>query len=176
MMLMRDEIKGAIEAILFAKTEGLSIEELVEILDVPLLDLKIILKEMIEEYNEVNRGIQIVVNTDRLVLGTKPAFSDILNKLIKPIKRRLSPAAMETLAIIAYQQPVTRNEIEKIRGVKVEKVLANLYERGLVEEVGHKQAPGKPVLYGTTTEFLRVFGLTSLNELPALKGDNNKSV
>jgi segregation and condensation protein B len=100
---------------------------------------------------------------------TKSEYSEILARSIRPVKRRLSQAALETLALIAYQQPVTRAELEKIRGVKVDRVVSNLMERGLIEEVGVKEVVGKPILYGTTQEFLRLYGLTSLRDLPQLE-------
>lgn len=168
-MLMRDEIKAAIEAILFIHSEPVSMEQLIETLDVPLLDLKVILQEMVIEYNDKNRGIQILRGDEGYSLCTKPEFSDVLNRMIQPVKKRLSPAVLETLAIIAYRQPITRLEIENIRGVRSDKIVLNLLDRGLIQEAGHKDAVGKPVLYATSEEFLRLFGLSSLKELPDLK-------
>ncbi|WP_054696957.1 SMC-Scp complex subunit ScpB [Syntrophomonas palmitatica] len=168
-MLIRDEIKAALEAILFIRAEPLVIEELVEILDLPLIDLKSVLDELILEYNEKQRGIQIVRIDNSYLMCTHPRCADIINRLEKPVRRRLSQAALETLAIIAYRQPVTKAEIENIRGVKSEKIVTNLLERGLIEEAGHKAVLGKPVLYKTSPEFLKVFGLGSLKELPVLE-------
>jgi len=168
-VLIRDEIKAALEAILFIRAEPLVIEELVEILDLPLIDLKSVLDELILEYNEKQRGIQIVRIDNSYLMCTHPRCADIINRLEKPVRRRLSQAALETLAIIAYRQPVTKAEIENIRGVKSEKIVTNLLERGLIEEAGHKAVLGKPVLYKTSPEFLKVFGLGSLKELPVLE-------
>lgn len=170
-MLMRDEIKAYIEAILFTWSEQLGLTEIAEWLDISPSDLKIILDELIAEYNSNKRGIQIVEVDDGYVMCTRPEYSDILSRIKRPVRRRLSAAAMETLAIIAYRQPVTRAEIEKIRGVKADKMIYNLLEKGLIQEAGHKPVAGKPILYTTTDEFLRVFGLASISQLPELKGD-----
>ncbi|HEX3010762.1 MAG TPA: SMC-Scp complex subunit ScpB [Syntrophomonadaceae bacterium] len=168
-MLMRDEIKAAIEAILFVHAEEVSMEKLIETLDVPLVDLKDILQEMMAEYNDKKRGIRILRGDEGYTLCTKSEFSDVLNRMIQPVRKKLSPAALETLAIIAYRQPVTRLEIENIRGVKSDKIVSNLLDRGIIQEAGHKDVVGKPVLYATGEEFLRLFGLTSLRDLPDLK-------
>ncbi len=168
-MLMRDEIKAAIEAILFMRGERVGADELVEILDVPLLELRDLMRELIGEYFQPGRGLQIMPIDDGYLMCTKSEYSEILARSIRPVKRRLSQAALETLALIAYQQPVTRAELEKIRGVKVDRVVSNLMERGLIEEVGVKEVVGKPILYGTTQEFLRLYGLTSLRDLPQLE-------
>ncbi|NLP23018.1 MAG: SMC-Scp complex subunit ScpB [Syntrophomonadaceae bacterium] len=168
-MLMRDEIKAAIEAILFMRGDRVGVEELVEILDVPLLELRDLMRELIGEYFQPGRGLQIIPVDDGYLMCTKSEYSEILARSVRPVKRRLSQAALETLALIAYQQPVTRAELERTRGVKVDRVITNLLERGLIEEVGVKEVVGKPILYGTTQEFLRMYGLTSLRDLPQLE-------
>jgi len=168
---MREEIKAAAEAILFVRGERVTMDELVEILDVPLLDLKGIMQELILEYNEKKRGIQIINEDYSFTMCTRKEYSDFLARMDKTIQKRLSPAAMETLALIAYQQPITRSEIEKIRGVKSDRTVNSLLEKGLICEAGHKAAIGKPVLYATTQEFLRIFGLAGLGDLPRIEGD-----
>lgn len=170
-MLMRGELKGSIEAILFVRPEPIRLEELAQILETPVSDLKLILEEMIIEYNDGKRGIQIIYTASGYMMGTNPDYSDILARMEKPVKRRLSQAALETLAIIAYRQPVTRVEIEQIRGVKSDRIIYSLLEKELIAEAGHKPVVGKPVLYTTTTEFLKVFGISSLGELPVLEGE-----
>ncbi|MDD2586648.1 MAG: SMC-Scp complex subunit ScpB [Syntrophomonadaceae bacterium] len=170
-MLMWDELKGSIEAILFMRSEPISLEELAHILETPVADLKLTLEEMIIEYNRSKRGIQIIYTASGYMMGTNPEYSNILVRMEKPVKRKLSQAAMEALAIIAYKQPVTRVEIEQIRGVKSDRIIYSLLEKGLIVEAGHKAVPGKPVLYTTTNEFLKVFGLPSLGELPVLEGE-----
>lgn len=169
-MLMRDEIKAAIEAILFVRSEPVPMEDLTEILDMSSADVKIILQDMIYEYNEGKRGIQILAVKTGYVMCTRPEYTEFLVKMAKPVRRRLSPAAMETLAIIAYHQPVIRAEIERIRGVKSDKIITTLLDKGLIREDGKKAVIGKPVLYVTTAEFLRVFGLSSLDDLPEIEG------
>jgi len=169
-MLMRDEVKAALEAVLFVRGEIVGLDELVELLDVPLLDLKEIMDELILEYNNNHKGVQIITQAGpAYLMCTHPACSDILSKMERPIRRRLSQASLETLAIVAYRQPVTRAEIEKIRGVKCDKVITNLLERSLIEEAGAKAVAGKPMQYVTSEGFLKVFGLTSLRELPELE-------
>ena len=167
-MLMQDEIKACVEAILFVRAERVGLDELVELLDVPLLDLKVILDDMLLEYNKNSRGIQIVATEGGYLMCTRPEYAGVLARIDKPVRRRLSSSAMETLAIIAYQQPVTRAEIEKIRGVRSDKMISTLLEKGLIEEAGYKDTIGRPLTYKTTIEFLRLFGLTTLKELPQL--------
>ncbi len=172
-MLMRAEIKAAIEALLFASGERVSGQELAASLDIPSADVKEIISEMMSEYNQASRGIQIIALEEGYILGTKAEYAQIVNRMLKPSGRRLSPAALETMAIIAYRQPVSKVEIEQIRGVKTDRVMVTLQEKGLIKELGKKAAPGKPMLYGTTHEFLRLFGLSSLDELPAIENEED---
>lgn len=169
MVLMQDEIKACVEAILFMRSERVGLDELVEILDVPLLDLKIILDDMLVEYNKNSRGIQIVAVEGGYLMCTRPEYAGVLTRADKPLRKKLSASAMETLAIIAYRQPVSRAEIEKIRGVRSDKMINTLLEKGLIEEAGYKDTIGRPLTYKTTIEFLRLFGMTSLKELPQLE-------
>jgi segregation and condensation protein B len=168
-MLMRDDIKAGIEALLFVSGERLGTAELLEILQIEEPDFKSIMQELMLDYHQSQRGLQIISLEGGYIMATKPEYTDLLNKMTKPTRLRLSPAAMETLAIIAYQQPVTRAEIEQIRGVKVERVLSNLLEKGIIREDGHKAVVGKPILYRTSYEFLKIFGLSSLEQLPLLE-------
>ncbi len=170
-MLMRDEIKAALEAILFVRSEPMELEELAEILQFSPVKVKEILEELIGEYNNPKRGLQIAILDQGYLICTRPEYGDILARMGKKSPRRLSTAAMETLAIIAYRQPASRSEIENIRGVKSERVIASLLEKGLIEERGSKPVPGKPMLYGTSSDFLRMFGLSSLKDLPTLGED-----
>lgn len=166
---MRDEIKAAVEAVLFMRGERVAVDELVELLDVPLLELRDILREMMGECFQGGRGVQIVPVEDGYLMCTKSEYAEILARCVRPVRRRLSQAALETLALVAYQQPITRAEIEKIRGVKVDRIIANLLERELIEEAGVKNVVGKPVQYATTQHFLTTYGLTSLQDLPRLE-------
>lgn len=170
-MLMQDEIKASIEAILFVSGERVSREELMELLNLPELELKLIMQEMIMEYNKEKRGIHIIELDGGYIMGTNPEYSTVVSAMIKTSNRRLSNAAMETLAIIAYRQPVTRIEIEQIRGVKTDRIINNLLEKGIIKEAGKKAVPGKPTLYMTTHEFLKIFGLSTLDELPEIESN-----
>ncbi len=173
-MLMQDEIKAAIEALLFVSGERMSEEELMGILGLGQSDLKEIMQDLIAEYHQSPRGIQILTLDGGYIMGTKPEYAQIVGMLLKPAGRRLSPAALETLAIIAYRQPLTKAEIEQIRGVKTDRVIITLMDKGIIKEVGKKAAPGRPSLFGTTHEFLKIFGLSSLAELPDLGGKEDK--
>jgi segregation and condensation protein B len=167
-MLMLDEIKASIEAILFISGEKVSREELMELLNLPDLELKAVMQEMMEEYNKGRRGIQIMEFDGGYIMGTNPEYSRVVGRMAKNSSKRLSSAALETLAIIAYRQPVTKLDIEQIRGVKTDRVINSLLEKGIIKEAGRKAAPGKPVLYATTHEFLKIFNLSSLDELPEI--------
>jgi segregation and condensation protein B len=167
-MLMRDDIKAGIEALLFVSGERLATDELLKILQIEEKEFKPIMQELMLEYHQSVRGLQIISLDGGYIMATKPEYTELVSKLVKPARFRLSSAALETLAVIAYQQPVTRAEIEQIRGVKVERVLSNLLEKGIIREEGHKEAAGKPILYCTSYEFLKLFGLSSLEELPQL--------
>lgn len=166
---MREETKAAIEALLFASGERVSEEVLMEILHLGKNDLDQIMAEMIADYTGSQRGIQVLKLDGGYIMATKTEFSLVVGQLVKPVNRRMSPAALETLAVVAYRQPVSKTEIEQIRGVKADRVIASLMEKGLIKEVGRKAAPGRPVLYGTTHEFLKVFSLSTLEELPRLE-------
>ena len=167
-MLMRDEIKAAIEALLFVSGERASKEELMAILNLAEADLQTIMQEMTVEYNKSSRGVQIINLDGGYIIGTKPEYGELVNSLLKPASRRLSPAALETLAIIAYRQPVSKAEIEQIRGVKSDRVISTLMEKGIIKEAGKMNAPGKATLYVTTHEFLKLFDLPSLGDLPSI--------
>jgi segregation and condensation protein B len=173
-MLMQDEIKAAVEALLFVSGDRMSEEELTGILGLEQSDLREIMQDLIAEYNQSSRGIQIMTLDGGYIMGTKPEYAQIVGRLLKPAGRRLSPAALETLAIIAYRQPLSKAEIEQIRGVKTDRVIITLMDKGIIKELGKKAAPGRPTLYGTTHEFLKIFGMSSLDELPDLEGKEDK--
>ncbi|GGH69033.1 segregation and condensation protein B [Compostibacillus humi] len=164
------EIKGIIEGLLFASgDEGITRKQIVKIVGISLDKTDEILEELKLEYDQIDRGIMIMEFQDVLHLTTKPMHSHFLKKLLEiPRSSRMSQAALETLAIIAYNQPITKTEIENIRGVSSDRPVQTLLSRSLIEEVGRKDTPGKPILYGTTKDFLTYFGLTSLEELPPL--------
>ena len=134
-----------------------------------LVDDEEIIKEMINEYEDENRGIRLISINGAYQLVTKSENSDYIQKLLKKNKKHsLSQASIESLAIIAYKQPITRIDIDEIRGVKSESAIARLIERGLIKDIGRLEVPGRPILYGTTDEFLRQFGLKTIKELPSL--------
>ncbi|MED1468106.1 SMC-Scp complex subunit ScpB [Bacillus salipaludis] len=160
-----------LESLLFAAgDEGLTLKQIAEVLEVDELKAGEIIEESIREYerNE-QRGVTIVQLAGTFQLATKKENALYLKKLVdSPNTSALSQAALETLAIIAYKQPITRAEIEEIRGVKTERPLHTLVSKALIKEVGRAEGTGRAILYGTTKEFLDYFGLKSLKELPKL--------
>lgn len=125
---------------------------------------------MIDRYDKTaSRGIKLIMLNDMYQLVTKPCNGEYVQKLLKKnVRQSLSQASLESLAIVAYKQPITRVEIDEIRGVKSESALQRLIERGLIEEVGRMDVIGRPILYGTTNEFLRYFALNDLDDLPSV--------
>lgn len=166
-----DYLKGVAEGLLFAGgDEGITVSELSNVLDVSLEEVRQIVDELQTDYKEQNRGLMILNANGMLSLTTKPDHSEYFKKwVIQPKPSRMSRAALETLAIIAYQQPITRTEIDEIRGVRSERPLQTLVSRMLVEECGRKETVGRPTLFRTTKEFLTFFGLSTLEELPELE-------
>ena len=172
--------KGIIEAILFAAGRPITKNEFMLALEMPQEDIDNIVKSMQEEYREDNRGIELIEIENSYQLCTKKELYEyvypVLDKRSKP---NLSNAALETLAIVAYNPKITRAEIEAIRGVAADACVYKLLEYGLIEEAGKVDLPGKPMAYKTTNEFLRMFGYSSLEELPDLpryKLDENKQI
>ncbi|WP_010650743.1 SMC-Scp complex subunit ScpB [Oceanobacillus massiliensis] len=165
-----DELKAVAEGLLFASgDEGITIKQLYRILDVSESAALHIIEELKFDYESSDRGLMIMQSHDVLHLTTKPEHSSYFKKLLElPQTSRMSQAALETLAIIAYQQPITRTEIEDIRGVKSDRPVQTLLARSLIEETGRKDSVGRPILFGTSKDFLTYFGLTSLEELPPL--------
>ena len=165
-MEIRD-IQAVIEAVLFAAGDAVELEKLADIVDVDKRSLKEILKKMMDDYNFERRGVHIIRLEDSYQMCTRGEFHDYIAMLAEPRrKQNLSAAAMEVLAIVAYKQPVTRTTIEHIRGVNCDYIVNRLIERNLIEEVGRLDAPGRPILFGTTQEFLRCFGITGIEDLP----------
>lgn len=164
------EIKAIIEALLFVWGDPLSLKDISNILEMEEKKVKSILDNMIDEFDFNRRGLKIVCIKDNYQLCTRPEHHQWINKLTQEKDTKsLSTAALETLSIIAYKQPITKNEIETIRGVRCDKALDTLQRKGLIEEKGRLERTGRPIIYGTTTEFLRYFGLKSLEDLPSLK-------
>lgn len=161
------EIQAILESVLFAAGDAVDIEKLADIVDVDRRSLREILKKMIDDYNFERRGIHIIQLEDSYQMCTRGEYHDYVARLAEPRRKQsLSNAAIEVLAIVAYKQPVTRSTIEHIRGVNCDYIVNRLIERNLIEEVGRLDAPGRPILFGTTQEFLRCFGISALAELP----------
>ncbi|CUO68859.1 SMC-Scp complex subunit ScpB [Clostridium disporicum] len=165
----KSDIKSAIESMLFVSGEPLALRELSNNLELKEKNVEEILSEMANEYEDKSRGIRLISINGAYQLVTKSENSDFVQKLLKKNKKHsLSQASIESLAIIAYKQPITRIDIDEIRGVKSESAIARLIERGLIKDIGRLEVPGRPILYGTTDEFLRQFGLKTIKELPSL--------
>ena len=165
-------IHAAIEALLFAAGGAVEIGDLKTALEVEDKELKTALDELMEKYNAEDRGIRLIILDGKYQLCTKNEYYEELIKLVNtPKKHSLTDVLLETLSIVAYKQPVTRQEIEKIRGVSSQHAVNRLVEYHLVEEVGRLDAPGHPILFGTTDDFLRCFGLSSIEDLPSISPD-----
>ncbi len=175
-----EKIKSIIEAILFSAGRIVKINELILVLEKNEEEINTIIKNMQQEYKAENRGIEIIKVEDGYQLATKKELYEYIYPILdKRSKPNLSTAALETLSIIAYNPRVTRAEIEAIRGVSADACVYKLLEYGLVEEAGKTDLPGKPMSYKTTDEFLKMFGYTSLKDLPELpryKLDSNQQI
>ncbi len=164
------EIKAIIEALLFMWGDPLSIKDISSILEIDEKQISKLIDEMIDEFNFERRGIKIIQIEDSYQMSTRSEHFEWIKKLYSPKNTKtLSSAALETLSIIAYNQPITKSEIELIRGVRCDKAIDTLLEKGIIEEMGRLEKTGRPIIYGTTKEFLRCFGLASLDELPSLE-------
>lgn len=163
-------LKSILESMLFAWGEPLNITEISRILNMSASKITAVLDEMTKEFKEDdNRGLIIQRFGNSYQVTTKKENYEFIQSLLQTtVNKSLSTAAMETLSIVAYKQPVTKVEIELIRGVKCSNVVKGLLDKGLIKEVGKLDKPGKPTIYATTDEFLRHFGLNSINELPSL--------
>jgi segregation and condensation protein B len=167
----KSELEAILEAVLFASGEPITSKRLQEVFEgVEKADLKKALDALIESYQSRNRGLQIIEVANGYQMVTRPVCAPFLRRL-ETIKAsaKLSKPALEALAVIAYKQPVTRGEVEAIRGVDSSNVLRTLQERKIAKIVGRGEGLGRPMLYGTTREFLQCFGLKNLSELPELK-------
>ncbi|KXZ21539.1 segregation and condensation protein B [Bacillus nakamurai] len=169
--------KAIVEALLYAAgDEGLTKKQLVTVLEIEEAELAGIMEEVAAQYKEENRGIELTEYADTYMLSTKKEFVPYLKKLIEVPSKGLSQASLEVLAIVSYRQPITRAEIEDIRGVKSERILHSLVSKALLCEVGRADGPGRAILYGTTSVFLEQFGLKTLDELPPLPEHGEEDV
>ena len=163
------EMEAVVEGLLFAAGDAVSLEKISEILEIDKKTAKLLLNNMVANSQNSRRGIMMREINGKYQLCTRPEHGDYIKKLFEPRQKHgLSPAAFETLAIIAYNQPITRAKVEQIRGVNSDSAITRLLDRNLIKEAGRLDAPGKPVLYDTTDEFLRSLGFKSLADLPRL--------
>ncbi len=164
------EKKSIIESLLFVTGEPLTLPVIKNITGLHEAEIRQVLDDLIREYREKNRGVLIIEIANGYQMVTNPANAQWVKKLRNTsASSRLSMPALETLAIIAYNQPIIKAELELIRGVNSDGVIKTLLDRRLIKIMGRKEVPGKPLLYGTTREFLQYFGLKDLSELPTLK-------
>jgi len=162
-----ENLKGTIEAFLFAWGESITISELSKLLKLDIKTLKSILKEMQNEYNLPTRGIRLIFMDKSVQLVTKSEVSDVLGSMNLEHKEiNLSQSALELIAIVAYRQPITKAEIESIRGVRSDSIIQRLLDLNFIKTVGRKNVPGKPYLYGTTEEFLKFSNIEKISNLP----------
>ncbi|MFA5311011.1 MAG: SMC-Scp complex subunit ScpB [Candidatus Omnitrophota bacterium] len=168
---MGDNRKSVIEALLLASERPLGLEKIRDVLDnLPAKDTLGLIEELKKEYDDGSRGIRVVEIAGGFQMITAPEFAPFLKKLFKGRNtERLSKPALETLAIIAYKQPLTRGEIELLRNVNVDGVMKSLLDKSLIRITGRKKAAGNPYVYGTTRQFLEHFGLKSLQDLPKIE-------
>jgi segregation and condensation protein B len=161
-------LSAELEALLFAAPSSVTLTQLATVLEIPLTEVEKGLAELQERY--VQGGLRLQRHQGRVQLTTAPEAAELVERFLGlDVSSRLSRAALETLAMIAYQQPVTRPEIDAVRGVNSDGVLKSLLNKGLIQEMGRAERPGRPILYSTTPDFLQHFGLNSLEELPPLQ-------
>ncbi len=166
-MYSNKKMKSALETMMFIWGEPLDVKDAAEVLEADKKDIRELFRELQAEYEQEGRGIRIREVDDAFGFVTLAENDMFLKKLCTPVRvRRLSQAALEVLAIIAYRQPVTRSEIDSIRGIKSERVIDGLIDKGLVEVAGRSEGVGRPLIYATTKEFLKKFGFSSLKDLP----------
>lgn len=164
------EIKSIIEALLFTWGDPLEIKDIALILEKDEKELSELMKEMMDDFDYNMRGLKIIKTKESYQLGTRPEHFEWIKKLSNSKNaRNLSNAALETLSIIAYRQPIIKSDIEAIRGVRCDKSIETLVDKGLIAEMGRMERVGRPIIYGTTDVFLRSFGLENLKDLPPLK-------
>lgn len=165
-VLLDGDLKKALECMLFVTPQPLSVQHVAKCLNIDELEIERAIHEL--RLDMADRGLQIVRVAGGYQMCTRPEYADYISALLKPVRTRLSRAALETVAIIAYRQPITQPEIDAVRGVNSDGVIKTLLERNLIRQVGRRDTVGRPILYGTTEEFLNYFGLNDLSELPEL--------
>ncbi len=167
--MKREEQEAAVEAILFTMGESVELGKIAEALEISEDEAREVVGRLMDRYESDASGLQIIELDGAYQMCTKVSQYEYLIRIAKqPKKFQLTDVLLETLSIVAYRQPVTRSEIEKIRGVSCDHAVNRLVECNLIQEVGRLEAPGRPILFGTTEEFLRCFGVASIDDLPAL--------
>ena len=168
-----NEIPQILEAILFVAGEPVTVADLAQALEVSEMEIMHAVEELQRECER--RGVTIHRYGDHLRMETRPEYAPYVERLLQPVQRQtLSQTAMETLAVIAYRQPVTKGEVEQVRGVKCDYSVQSLLHKGLIREAGRKEALGRPILYATTDRFLEHFGISDIRELPPLPSAQEK--
>ena len=163
----KHELIAVIECILFVAGDPVPLIQLQRALDITDLEMQPLIREMEEDYSKEKRGISLFVTEETIQLVSNKKYAKYVEEFLQPAQtKNFSQAMMETLSIIAYKQPITRADIEAVRGVRCEYSVSQLLKHGLIQELGRKDAVGRPMLFGTTDAFLRRFGLHSLDELP----------
>ena len=169
-MASRKTIKSAIESMMFIWGEPLNIKDVADVFGIEKKEVYECCKELMEEYEQEGRGIVIREVNKAFQFTTREENLPYIERLCTPVRhRKLSQSALETLAIVAYRQPVTKGEIESIRGIRCDRVMEGLIRKGLVRDMGRSESVGRPILYGTTDEFLRQFGFETIKDLPDIK-------
>lgn len=168
---------GAIECILFVSGDPVPIIELQRAIGVTDIEMEHIIRSMDELYKKEKRGVQLFITPETMQLVSNKEYAKYVEELVQPVQAKsFSQAMLETLSVIAYRQPVTRADIEAVRGVRCEYAVSQLMKMGMIRELGRKNVVGRPMLLGTTDAFLRHFGIRSLNELPCLGSGENAEI
>lgn len=161
------QLRGVVEAILYVAGEPVAVPDLAHALDLTRSEMEDVLEDLRTLGDMEKRGLRLNRYGECVQLSIRPEYAPWVERLLQPVQQQsLSQAAMETLSVIAYRQPVTKGDIEKVRGVKCDYSVQSLMNKGLIQEMGRRETLGRPILYGTTDQFLRHFGIETLDELP----------
>lgn len=163
-ILSDDDLKNVLECMLFVSPQPLTTKRIAQALQIDELEIERVIHDLRLDFG--SRGVHIIRVAEGYQMCTKSQYAPYVSQLLKPERQRLSRAALETLAIVAYRQPITQPEVESIRGVNSDGVMRTLTDRGLLRQLGKRETPGRPMMYGTSEEFLCHFGLNDLTELP----------
>lgn len=170
------EIKSIIEGLLFTWGDPLELKDLSSVLEIDFNELEDIMKELIDDFDFNRRGLRIIKFNNLYQIGTRPEHYEWIKKLNnKKNTKNLSNASLETLSIIAYKQPIIKSDVENIRGVRSDRAIDTLIDKKLVKELGRLERTGRPILYGTTEDFLKYFGLETIEELPPIVEPNEET-